>query len=108
MHLISFHLDGFGCGGAEILTRTATYAECLFDLGIHTPIYAALKTYSIGKTMLGAVGAEKKALIVLDYDKPLKGADMSRYAGYPVHGCISLTQRGQEVLQLLDMMGAEP
>jgi hypothetical protein len=26
-------------------------------LGIHTPIYAALKTYSIGKTMLGAVAA---------------------------------------------------
>ena len=57
MHLISFHLDGFRCGGTEILARAATYAECLFDLGIHTPIYAALKTYSIGKTMLGAVGA---------------------------------------------------
>ena len=57
MHLISLHLDGFGCGGTEILAGTATYAECLLDLGIHTPIDTSLKTDSIGRTMLGTVAA---------------------------------------------------
>ena len=57
MHLIPFHLDGFGCGGAEVLARTATYAECLLDLGIHTSIDTSLKTDSIGRAMLGAVAA---------------------------------------------------
>ena len=42
MYCVPLHLDGFRCGRAEILARAATYAECLFDLGIHTPIYAAL------------------------------------------------------------------
>lgn len=57
MHLIPFHLDGFRCGGTEILARAATYAERLFDLGIHTPIYAALELNRIGGTMLRAVAA---------------------------------------------------
>ena len=57
MYCVSLHLDGFGCGGTEILARTATYAECLLDLGIHTSIDTSLKTDSIGRTMLGAVAA---------------------------------------------------
>lgn len=55
MHLIPFHLNSFGCGGTEILARTATYAECLFDLGIHTPIYTALQLNRIGRAMLRTV-----------------------------------------------------
>ena len=48
---------------------------------------------------------EKKGLIRMDYDAPLKGADMSAYAGFPVHGSISLTQRGYTVLELLETQG---
>ena len=47
---------------------------------------------------------EKKMLIDLSYD-PLPGADMSAYTGYPVHGSIALTQRGQQVLELLEVQG---
>jgi hypothetical protein len=57
MYCVSLHLDGFGCGGAEILAGSATYAECLLDLGIHTPIDSSLKTDSISRTMLGTVAA---------------------------------------------------
>ena len=49
---------------------------------------------------------EKKELLRLDYDKPLAGADMSAYSGYPVHGSIALTARGQTVLELLEIQGA--
>lgn len=48
---------------------------------------------------------EKKGLISLDYDKPLAGADMTQYKGYPVHGSMALTQRGQEVLELMHIQG---
>ena len=46
-----------------------------------------------------------KGLISLDFDKPLKGFDMSAYAAYPIHGSLALTQRGQTVLELLDYQG---
>lgn len=50
---------------------------------------------------------EKRGLIDISYDAPLKGADMSAYVGYPVHGSMGLTQRGQQVLELLEMQGIE-
>lgn len=50
---------------------------------------------------------EKKQLISIDYHAPLTGADMSAYAGYPVHGSIGLTQRGYAVLELLERQGID-
>ena len=49
---------------------------------------------------------EKKMLIDISYD-PLPGADMSAYRCYPVHGSIALTQRGQQVLELLEVQGIQ-
>ena len=48
---------------------------------------------------------EKKGLISLDYDRPLLGASMERYAQYPIQGSIALTRRGQQVLELLEYQG---
>ncbi len=48
---------------------------------------------------------EKKGLISLDYDKPMKGPCMDAYAAYPLHGSMALTERGQQVLTLLDVQG---
>ena len=49
---------------------------------------------------------EKKMLIDITYD-PLPGADMGAYKGYPVHGSIALTQRGQQVLELIEVQGIQ-
>ena len=49
---------------------------------------------------------EKKGLISLDYAIPMKGFDDSAYAAYPIRGSMSLTQRGQAVLEMLEMQGA--
>ena len=49
---------------------------------------------------------EKKQLIDIRYD-PLPGADMSAYTGYPVHGSMALTARGQQVMELLELQGIE-
>ena len=48
---------------------------------------------------------EKRGLISLDYDRPLKGWDYSAYAAYPLHGSFALTAKGQQVLDLLEMQG---
>ena len=108
-----------GCGGcARELVLTAGEVEMLQLLGQvaflpvarnaseETPVYLEDSAYSQEEYSLILQCLEKKALIRLDYDKPLRGADMSRYVGYNVHGCISLTQRGQEVISLLDTIGA--
>ena len=50
---------------------------------------------------------EKKGLISLDYDKPLKLFDETAYAAYPIRGSMDLTERGQKVLELMEYQGIE-
>ena len=50
---------------------------------------------------------ETKGLIDIDYRAPLSGFNYAAYKGYPVHGSMALTARGQSVLELLDLQGAE-
>ncbi|MBQ8769210.1 MAG: hypothetical protein IJZ15_06175 [Oscillospiraceae bacterium] len=50
---------------------------------------------------------EKKQLISIDYDAPLKGCSETAYGDYPVRGSFALTARGQQVLELLDIQGAD-
>lgn len=47
---------------------------------------------------------EKKNLITIDYDLPLKGFD--GYGAYPLKGSAALTLQGQQVLDVLDVQGA--
>ena len=49
---------------------------------------------------------EKKGLVSLDFDKPLKGFDDGAYAECPIRGSMALTERGQKVLELLEYQGA--
>lgn len=48
---------------------------------------------------------ERKGLISLDYDRPLKGVAESTYADYPIRGSMALTERGQQVLDLMEYQG---
>ena len=48
---------------------------------------------------------EKKGLISLDYDKPLRGFRDDAYAAYPIRGSIALTERGQKVVEIIDLQG---
>lgn len=48
---------------------------------------------------------EKKGLISLDYDKPLKGMDNQRYADCPIRGSMALTRRGQLTLEMVECQG---
>lgn len=69
------------------------------------PVYLEDTDYTQADYSLILQVLEKKGLIDLDYSTPLKGFDMAAYSGYPVHGTIALTARGQTVVELLDRQG---
>ena len=48
-----------------------------------------------------------KGLIRIDFDMPLTGFDYGAYAGYPHRGSMALTAAGQNVIELLDVQGAD-
>ena len=48
---------------------------------------------------------EKKGLISIDFDAPIKGFSEEAYSAYPICGSFALTLRGQQVLDLLDIQG---
>lgn len=50
---------------------------------------------------------EKKNLISIDYRQELKGFDYSAFPGLPVHGSTALTERGQQVLELMEIQGID-
>ena len=70
-----------------------------------TPVYLEDTAYSQEEYGLILQVLEKKGLISLDYDKPLKGFNMSAYSAYPVHGSMALTLSGQTVVEMLERQG---
>lgn len=106
------------CGGcASVLTLTEQEIKMLHQLGQipflpiarkagdMRPVYLEETEYSQEEYSLILQVLEKKGLISLDYDKPLKGFDMSAYAAYPVQGSMALTLTGQQVLEMLERQG---
>lgn len=110
--------DCGGCSGCDrSLTMTepelevlATLAQIPFlPIGRRmddvSPVYLEEDAHSPEEYTLILQCLEKKGLITLDFDRPLKNADYSRYAHLPIHGSMALTARGQQVLELLDRQG---
>ena len=99
-----------GCG--KVLELTEQEISLLQLLGQYAFLPVARKADDMTPVCLEAEDCaislqllEKKGLVDISYDTPLQGADMSAYAGYPVHGSVGLTLRGQQVLELLETQG---
>ncbi len=102
-----------GCARELVLTRKEmdflnTLGQYAFlpvarTMGDLTPIYLEEGDREEMSLLLQVL--EKKGLISLDYDKPLKGMDDSAYAPYPIRGSMALTERGQKVLELMEYQG---
>lgn len=104
-----------GCSGAMELT--AGEIGFLQTLGQYSflpvarhredmvPVYLEDSALSQEEYSLILQCLEKRGLIDIDYHAPLKGADMRAYVGFPVHGSVGLTQRGQQVLEILETQG---
>ncbi len=69
------------------------------------PVYLEDDDYTVKEYSLILLCLEKKGLITLDYHIPLKGLNSSAYSNYPIQGSFALTQRGQQVLEVLDLLG---
>ena len=74
-------------------------------LGDLTPVYLEEGDREEMSLLLQCL--EKKGLISLDYDKPLRRFDESAYADFPIRGSMALTERGQKVLELMELQGFE-
>ena len=108
---------GGNCGGCSGCARALVLSEAEIDflrrggevaflpvarqLGDVTPVYPETDGPENMSLILEVL--EKKGLISLDYDKPLTGFD--GYGDYPVQGSMALTQRGQQVLELIEYQG---
>ena len=106
-----------GCGGALELTEgevtmLQTLGQIPFlpvarKMGEDIPVYLEETDRSIEEYSLILQCLEKRGLISIDYSLPLKGFDDSAYADYPIRGSFALTQRGQQVVELLDRQGLQ-
>ena len=74
-------------------------------LGEDIPVYLedAEKTQEEYSLLLQCL--EKRGLISIDYDKPLKSTYAAAYDAYPIRGSFALTARGQQVVELLELQG---
>ena len=104
-----------GCARGLVLTREEmeflkelgqlAFLPVARTMGDLTPIYLEAGEDSREHYSLLLQCLEKKGLISLDYDKPLRGFDDGAYAAYPIRGSMGLTQRGQQVLEMLEYQG---
>lgn len=106
-----------GCGNARELVITRQELDFLQELGQVaflpvartmgdlTPIYLEAGAEKQEEYSLLLQCLEKKGLISLDYDKPLRKCSGDAYAAYPIQGSMALTERGGKVLELLEYQG---
>ena len=74
-------------------------------LGEDTPVYEDGGDSDENAVFLRCL--EKKDLISLDYDLPLKNYAERWYVSRPIRGSMALTARGQQVLELLEYQGSQ-
>lgn len=109
-----------GCGGcSKALELTLSEVSMLQKLGQipflpvartaadPTPIHIADGDMTTEECRLVLQCLEKKGLITIDFDDPIKGFAEEAYASYPICGSFALTLRGQQVLELLEIQGLQ-
>ncbi len=105
------------CGGCGEMILAPGEAEMLRSLGQFaflpvartagdvTPIYLEETAYSVEEYAMILQCLEKRGLISIDFDKPLKRGYKENYAPYPIRGSLALTAKGLDVLDLLETQG---
>ncbi len=74
-------------------------------MGDMEPVYLEDRDHTVEEYSLILQTMEKKGLISLDFSMKIRGFDDAAYAAYPIRGSMALTQRGQQVLEMLDIQG---
>ena len=94
-------------GEVEMLLRLAQipFLPVARKMGDDIPVYLEDTEKTAEEYSLILQCLEKRDLISIDYDKPLKSFCDEAYSAYPIRGSFALTQRGQQVLDLLELQG---
>ena len=94
-------------GEIEMLQKLAQipFLPVARKLGEDVPVYLEDAERSQEEYSLILQCLEKRGLISIDYDRPLKSFDDAAYEAYPVRGSFALTLRGQRVYELLELQG---
>lgn len=71
------------------------------------PVYLEEGELSPEKSSLALRCLEKRGLISIDFDQPLKGGYSEAYDAYPIKGSVALTILGQQAVDLLEIQGVE-
>ena len=74
-------------------------------MGDLEPVYLEDQDHTREEYSLILQTLEKKGLISLDFAVKIRGFDDSAYAAYPIRGSMALTQRGQQVLEMMEIQG---
>ena len=74
-------------------------------MGDFEPVYMEDRDHTQEEYSLILQTLEKKGLISLDFSVKIKGFDDGAYAAYPIRGSMALTQRGQQVLEWMEIQG---
>ncbi len=106
------------CGGcAGTLELTQGEIDLLQELAVYaflpvarraddmTPFYPEGDAYSLEQYCAILMHLERKGLISMDYSAPVGHYPAQIYGAWPVHGSMALTQRGQEVVESLNIVG---
>ena len=113
------HNCGSCNGCAKVLELTEGEIELLQNLGQFAflpiarraddmvPVYLEEADRPVEEYSLILQVLEQKRLVSLDYDKPLANFDAVCYAAYPVKGSVALTERGQKVVEMLEISGIQ-
>lgn len=71
------------------------------------PVYLEDDAFSAAEYTNILLCLEKRGLISIDFDQPLKGAYGKAYDPYPIRGSFALTAKGQAVLDILEIQGTD-
>ena len=71
------------------------------------PVYLEEGELSPEKSSLALRCLEKRGLISIDFDQPLKGGYSAAYDAYPIKGSVALTILGEQAVELLEIQGLE-
>lgn len=74
-------------------------------MGDDTPVYLEDTEKTQQEYSLILQCLQKRGMISIDYDQPLKSYDHESYRDYPIRGSFALTERGQQVVELLEWQG---
>lgn len=106
-----------GCGGCmelsmgevEMLLKLGQipFLPVARKMGDDVPVYLEENDKSNEEYSLILQCLEKRGLISIDYDMPLKSFNDAAYSAYPIRGSFALTARGQQVLDVLEMQGIQ-